>query len=175
MPDFTNTSSEVARRFRRSQEGYVVTRDGDLTVIRVTAISERAVDIFLGLTARLDAVVDVFLEHPRDATRWEGRLRFLPDVRESLGRLRWPLATYGGVEVSLVTPEEQVTLTTALEVVIYTRSDRWPMWLEAEGVDVQQQAPRVVCRPDAVPWSPAPALSEALGLVAERLSLEAIP
>lgn len=172
MPDFAGTSSAVARRFHRSQEGYVRTRDGDVTIFRITAISERAVDIFLHLSARLDAVVDVVIDHPRDGTAWEGRMRFLPDVRESLGRLRWPLATHGGVEVSLVTPEDQVTLTTALEVVIFTRSDRWPTLLDAEGIEPQETAPRVVWRPDLVPWSPAPELSEALASVAERLNLE---
>ena len=172
MSDFTHATGEVAQRFQRRSEWYETRRDGDLTIYRVHAISERAVELFLRLSARLEAVVDVALEHPRDGRCWHATLRFLPDVRETLGRLRWLLATHGGVEIALVTPEEQLTLTTALEVVIFTRSDRWPMWLEMEGVPPGIAELLPVWNPAAVAWSPAPELSEALEVVVERLALQ---
>jgi len=172
MPDFTHGASDVALRFQRQSEWYeTVQRDG-FTVYRVFAISERAVELFLRLSARLEAVVDVVIEHPREGKQWMGRLRFLPDVRETLGRLRWLLATHGGVEITLVAPEEQLTLTTALEVVIFTRSDRWAAWLDGEGVPPGRATSAAVWNPAAVPWSPAAALSEALHVVVEGLALE---
>lgn len=172
MPDFTHQSSEVAARFRRQGEWSVTRREGALYVHRVHAISERAVELFLHLTARLEAVVDVFIDHPRDGLRWRGAMRFLPEVRETLGRLRWPLGTYGGVELTLVTPDDQVTITTALEVVIYSRTDRWGSLLEAEGVSPGVEVPSPVWRPDLVSWAAAPELTAALAIVVDRLNLE---
>jgi hypothetical protein len=172
MPDFTHQSSEVAARFRRQGEWSVAAREGALYRHRVHAISERAVELFLHLSARLDAVVDVFIDHPRDGHRWRGTMRFLPEVRETLGRLRWPLGSYGGVELTLVTPDDQVTITTALEVVIYSRTDRWASLLEAEGVAPCIAPPTPVWRPDLVGWSAAPELTAALAIVVDRLNLE---
>lgn len=172
MPDFTHAASEMALRFQRQSEWYETSQRDAFTVYRVVAISERAVELFLRLSARLEAVVDVAIDHPRDGKRWMGRMRFLPDVRETLGRLRWLLATHGGVEITLVAPDDQLTLTTALEVVIYTRSDRWPAWLESEGVSPGHATSVAVWNPAAVPWSPAEELSEALQVVVDRLALE---
>jgi len=49
----------------------------------------------------------------------------LPDVRDAVARLKVPLSTYGGVEITLFTPEDQLTLTPQIELFIYSRSDRW--------------------------------------------------
>jgi len=172
MPDFTHHSSEVALRFRRQGEWFIAGRTGNLHVLRVQAISERAVELFLLLSARLHEVVGVAIDHPRDGSSWHGAMRFLPEVRETLGRLRWPLASFGGVEIALVTSEEQLTLTTSLELVIYSREDRWRTVLEAEGLEPRTSAPAPIWNPADVGWSPAPELSAALATAVARLALE---
>ena len=67
-------------------------------------------DLFIRLSSHLDAVVDVVIEHPRDGTKWFGAMRDLSEARDALGRLRWPLSSSGGVELTLVTPDDQVSL-----------------------------------------------------------------
>lgn len=172
MPNFTRETSEVAFRFHRDNEWYIQARDGDLFVLRVHATSERAVELFHRLTAHLDPSVDVVVEHRRDATSWLGALQDLAQVREAIGRLRWPLASSGGVEFTLVTPDDQITLMPSLELVIYSRRDHWSVRLADEGVRARVTAPPAVWHSGHVPWSPAPDLTVALSAFAERLALE---
>ena len=64
----------------------------------------------------------------------EGRERSpLPDVRDTIARLKLLLARFGGVELSVYTPEDQLTLNPHLELFIYSRTDRWLYLLEGEG------------------------------------------
>lgn len=173
MPDFTSEASDVAVRFHRDGDWSVAHRDGDVRVWRVHTPGERAVDLFIRLSSHLEAVVDVVIEHPRDGVTWHGDLQFLPEVREALGRLRWPLASSGGVELTLVTADDQLTLMPSLELVIYARNDRWVALLEAEGIQPRERAPRALWQPAAATLPPAPELSAALATMADRLGLEA--
>jgi hypothetical protein len=139
--------AELATRFRRESDWFVASRRGSIHVASVGTIGERAVDLLRALAVHLDPAVDVVLESLRDGAVWEGRLLALPDVREAIGRLRLPLAMYGGVELTLVTPEDQLTLTPELAIVIYARSDRWLFLLEGMGLVERAAAPPPVWRP----------------------------
>lgn len=171
MSEFVHITGEVAVRFQRDGEWYVAGNRGALNMWRVHANSERAVDLLHRLSAHLDPVVDVVVDDERDAEQWEGALRFLPDVREAIGRLRWPLASYGGVEITLVTPDDQLSLMPSLELFIYSRHETWASRLEAEGVRARSSAPAPVWSPMDVPPRDAPELREALLTLAERLEL----
>jgi len=175
MPDFNRESSDVARRFHRDSDWYVTSQTRDVQVYRVHANSERVVELFLRLTVYLDDLVELVITHERDGVAWRATTRFLPTVREALGRLRWPLASYGGAEVSLITDEDQITLTPLLELVIYSRHERWGARLETEGIFLRERAPKPLYNPLAVPWSPAPELSQALATVVHRLTMEPLP
>ena len=174
MPDFSGQASDVAIRFHRDSEWSVATRKGNVHVWRVHAPSERAVDLFIRLSSQLDALVDVAIEHPRDGTGWFGALRVLSETRDVLARLRWPLASYGGVELTLVTADDQVSLMPTLDLVIYSHSDRWNALLEAEGIIARESAPPPLWLPSEAPVSPAPELSAALATAVERLELEPV-
>ena len=172
MPDFTHETGEIAIRFHRDSEWYVVDRAGDVRVLRVHANGERAVELFLRFSAHLDTLVDVVMTNQRDAAVWQGELRDLGEVREALGRLRWPLASYGGVEVTLVTPSDQLSLMPSLELIICSRDGTdWPMRLAAERVRLASFAP-AEWSTDKVPLTEAPELTAALDLVIQRLELE---
>lgn len=175
MPDFSRESSDVAMRFHRDAEWYVASRTQDLYVFRIHANSERVVELFLRLTTHLDDLVELVITHERDAVSWRATTRFLPTVREALGRLRWPLASFGGTELSLITEDDQVTLTPLLELVIYSHQTQWRERLEAEGVFQREQLPTPLFDPRTVPWSPAPELTQALASVVERLKMEQVP
>ena len=172
MPDFSGQASDVAIRFHRDSEWSVSSRKDDVRVWRVHAPSERAVDLFLRLSSHLDAVVDVAIHHPRDGTNWFGALRALSETRDTLARLRWPLASAGGVELTLVTAEDQLSLMPTMDLVIYARSDRWDVLLEGAGIPARESAPPPLWLPSRAPWSPAPELSAALATAVERLELE---
>lgn len=171
MPDFSREASDVAVRFHRATEWYTTTLVGDVHAVRAHANSERAVELFFRLSAYLDEIVDLVVIRARDGATWEGVLRFLPDVRDAVGRLRWPLAMHGGVELTLVTERDQLTLTPQLDVVIYSRSARWPALLEAEGVPSHASPARPSWNASNSAWPEAPALDTALNAMIERLTL----
>jgi hypothetical protein len=172
MPDFTHESTDVAVRFHRDSEWYVTSSTADLHTWRVQATDERVVELLHRLAMQLEGPVDVELNNLRDGRQWSGALRPLQEVREALGRMRWPLASCGGVELALVTADDQLTLTPDLSLVVYSRSDRWTALLEAEGVVGRAETPPVQWRRSDVPWTDAPELDTAVDVMVARLALE---
>ncbi len=166
--------SEATRRFGRSVGWFVATRSGELTVARVGLTAERAVDLLHVLAVHLDPAVDVVIDSLRDRMEWRGELLPLPDVREVVGRLRLLLATYGGVEVTLVTTDDQLSLTPELLLVLCSRTDHWLYILDGLGFEERKSVPRAVWRVDRALLAPVSELSDALASGAERLGLIAV-
>lgn len=162
----------VWRRFRSGTDGFTFeqTPDGSFEA-HVAANAERAVDLLYVLSENLPPAVDVTLTDRRVQQSWHGADVALPDVRDALARLKVPMATYGGVDVSIYTAEDQLSLTAELDLYAFGRSDRWLYLLQAKGLEhfgaVSQKPWR------AQPWdrAPAPVLSSALSSAAERLTL----
>jgi hypothetical protein len=96
----------------------------------------------------------------------------LPDVRDAVARLKVPLATYGGVEITLFTTEDQLTLTPQLELFIYSRSDRWVYLLTSMNLEERASLEDRLWGIGSWERAPAPALSEAVAAAAERLSIK---
>lgn len=161
----------VWRRFRSGLDGFAFWRDGEHYVARVVTNAERALDLFHALSASLPPAVDVALEDRRRDRAWVGVGVALPDARDAVARLKLPLSSYGGVELSVYTPDDQLTLTPALECYIYARSDRWLYILLGKGlVEQEELASR---RPDNdLPLLPAPELEAAVDGTVEQLGLE---
>lgn len=170
--DVTPEVSEAAFRFHRVNAWCTYSRQDDLHVVEVQANSERIMELLHRLSGHLDSVVDVHMTHVRDGARWQGIMRFLPEVREAVGRLRWPLAAYGGVELALVTPEDQLTVTPELRMIIYSRTSGWLQRLKTEGVEQRTHFPTPAWNPLIRSDTLTPDLSSALAAIAERLNLE---
>lgn len=149
----------------------MASRDRGLHVAQIGTSGERAVDLVPALAFHLDPAVSVFIDNLRDATSFAGSQLPLPDVRETLGRLRLPLAMYGGVEVTLVTTEDQLTLTPELSLVIYARTDRWLFLLEGMGLVERLAPPPPVWMPSRRHYRPVADLESAVQAAAERLGL----
>ena len=161
----------VWKRFRSGQDGFTFTREGDHYEARVSANSERIVDLFYTLSEVLPPAVAVFIEDLRTQSSWRGESIALPDLRDVVARLKVLLASFGGVELTFYSAEDQLTLTPQLELVIYSRSDRWLYLLQSKNLEERAAlADRVWGGPS---WdrSRAPALSDALAAAAGQLSL----
>lgn len=162
----------VWRRFRSGVDGFTFEgRPDGIFEAHVAANAERAVDLFYTLSEQLSPAVDLEIHDGRSGRAWLGSDVALPDVRDAIARLKIPLATYGGVDISVYTPEDQLSLTPTLDLYVYGRSDRWLYLLQAMGLEhfgaVAQRAWR------AQPWdrAPAPVLTDAVAAAAERLTL----
>jgi hypothetical protein len=116
--------------------------------------------------------VDVYIHDARSKSSWAGQTIALPDVRDAVARLKVPLSTYGGVEITLYTPEDQLTLSPQLELFIYSRSDRWVYLLTSMNLEERASLEERLWGMQSWERAPAPALSDAVAAAAERLSIK---
>lgn len=161
-------------RFRPSEDWFVHEVEREVHRVLIGTNAERVLDTLHALCTHLDPAIDVAVRDERTGAQWEGHGLALPDVREAVGRLRLPLASYGGVELSLFTGDDQLSLTPELLLVIYARTDRWTFLLEEMGFVERDRVPAPTWRLTANALRPAPALQQALGSAAARLSLQDI-
>ncbi len=166
-----NPDTTVWKRFRSGTDGFTFTKNGEIFEAYVAANAERVVDLFYTLSEQLAPAIDVVIEDLRSETTWKGESIALPDVRDAIARLKVPLATHGGVEISLYTPDDQLSLTAQLELYIYARSDRWIYLLEGKGLE--ERASLAYRSWGSASWdrARAPSLSAAISAAAERLGL----
>ena len=163
--------TSIWRRFRAGIDGFTFTREGDVYAAHVVANAERVVDLFHTLCEELPPAVDVAIEDYRSARAWEGRSIALPDVRDAIARLKVPLAAYGGVEFSVFSPEDQLTLNAHLELFVYARTDRWLYLLQAKNLQEHRTVRTKSWKLRRGEFQPAPELVDTLATTAERLGL----
>jgi hypothetical protein len=166
--------TRVAERFRSSEAVFSAGMERGLHVVRVAAGMERSVELLHALTEHLPAVVDCAIDCLRSKRKFVGEGLSLPEVRETIARLKVPLVQSGGVEVAVYTAEDQLVLSPLLELWIYSRTDRWVYLLVGQGLEqVDAIEPRgwTVRRDEFVG---APDLVAAVEKTAERLTLRAL-
>jgi hypothetical protein len=166
-----NPDMTVWKRFRSGMDGFTFVRNGEIYEAYIAANAERVVDLFYTLSEQLAPAIDVVMEDLRSETTWRGESVALPDVRDAIARLKVPLATYGGVELSLYTPDDQLTLTAQLELYIFSRSDRWIYLLQGKGLEERASLADRSWRSQSWDRALAPSLTAAISAAAERLAL----
>ena len=171
--EMSPSGSDEAGRFRPLSDWFIASDIGGVFVARIGTTAERAVDLMHALSVHLDPAVDVVMTDWRSGTEWVGFNVALPDFRDALGRLRFPLATYGGVEMTVHGPDDQLSLTPELLLVIYSRSDRWYFLLDGLGLSERAVPPAAVWVPTRSKLRPSAELTAALTAVAARLGLSA--
>jgi hypothetical protein len=164
--------ASIWRRFRVSADGFTFAQDADHFTAHVVANAERVVDLFYNLTEQLPPAVDIVLDDLRSGRSWKAEDVALPDVREALARLKILLARYGGVELSVFTSEDQLTLNPYLELFIYARTDRWLYLLEGKGLEEQAHVHTKSWKTQRQHFPAAPDLVNAVTAAAERLGLQ---
>jgi len=158
-------------RFRSHTDWFVAGMQDDVHVAQVGTTGERAVDLLHALAFHLDPAVDMVIDSVRERKAWQGSFLALPDVRDAIGRLKLTLSTYGGVEISVFTPDDQLSLTPELSLVVYARTDRWLYLLEGMGLEERVVQPPSVWRASRNRLAPAPELVESIRAAVDRLAL----
>ena len=162
----------VWKRFRSGADGFTFLKESDYYSAHLVANAERVVDLFHALTEHLSPAVEVAVEDARSGRKWKADGVALPDVRDALARLKVPLSTYGGVEFSVYTSEDQLTLNPHLELFIYARTDRWLYVLQGKGLQEQRMVRTKSWKLSRPQFPPAPDLDAALASAVERLGLQ---
>ena len=163
--------ASIWRRFRTSTDGFTFLEEEGYFSAHVVANAERIVDLFHALTELLTPAVDVFIDDVRTGRRWKGENVALPDVRDAVARLKVLLAQHGGVEVSVYSSEDQLTLNPQLELFVYARTDRWLYILEGKGLQEQRSVRTKSWKLRRNDFPAAPELVAAVSAAAERLGL----
>lgn len=163
--------TSIWRRFRTGVDGFTFIKESDYYAAHVVANAERVVDLFHALTEHLPPAVDVAVQDVRGGKAWQGEKLALPDVRESVARLKTPLASFGGVEIAVFSPEDQITLNPHIELFIYARTDQWLYILQGKGLKEQRAVRTKSWKFKREDYGPAPELSDALAAAVERLGL----
>ena len=166
--------ASIWRRFRVSADGFTFEQEDDHFTAHIVANAERVVDLFYALSEHLSPAVDVVIEDLRSGRSWKGEAVALPDVRESIARLKILLARYGGAEVSVYTGDDQLSLNPYLELFIYARTDRWLYLLEVKGLEEQAVVQTKSWKTNRQHFPAAPDLVNAVTAAAERLGLEPV-
>ncbi len=164
--------ASIWRRFRASSDGFTFAGEDGVFTAHIVANAERVVDLFWTLTDLLGPAVDVHVDDLRSGRSWRGESLPLPDVRDTMARLRLLLARYGGIQISIFTSEDQLSLNEHLELFVYSKSDRWLYLLEGRGLE---EMPRVLTKSWKIKrqaFPAAPDLVNALASAAERLGLK---
>ncbi|MEO7084438.1 MAG: hypothetical protein ABI442_13470 [Gemmatimonadaceae bacterium] len=163
--------ASIWRRFRTSEDGFTFAQEGDVYTAHIVANAERVVDLFHSFTEQFPAAVDVVMDDLRSGRSWKGEGVALLEAREAIARLKILLARYGGVELSVYTGDDQLTLNPNLELFMYARSDRWLYLLEGRGLEEQQQIYSKSWKTNRGQFPAAPDLVNAVTAAADRLGL----
>jgi hypothetical protein len=126
--------SSVWQKFRSGGDGFVFGTGAHGYEVRLQTNADRAVELFLALAEQMAPALDVWLDDCRVGQVWRGEALANADVRDAVARVKGALTTFGGVDVSLVAPDEQLTLTANLALYVYSRSDRWLYLLQGMGL-----------------------------------------
>lgn len=165
--------TSIWKRFRSAADGFVFSREDDYYMVHLVANAERVVDLLIALLDQLPPAVDVAIDDHRTGRSWKGESLALPDVRDALARIKTLLATNGGVEVSVYTSEDQLTLNAMLELFIYSRTDHWLYILKGKGLEERRLVRTKSWRGIRREHPDAPELVTAIASMAQLLGLAA--
>ncbi len=163
--------ASIWRRFRASSDGFTFVEEEGVYTAHIVANAERVVDLFWTLTDLLGPAVDVHIDDLRSGRSWRGESLPLPDVRDTMARLRLLLARYGGIQISVFTSEDQLSLNEHLELFIYSKSDKWLYLLEGRGLEEMPHVQTKSWKIKRQSFPAAPDLVNALASAAEKLGL----
>ncbi|HUO52292.1 MAG TPA: hypothetical protein VMT93_07225 [Gemmatimonadaceae bacterium] len=160
------------QRFRTAAEGFTVTREpNEPTAWHVVTGAGRAVELFVELLGELPPSVSLEIADAHTGRRWQGTDCDTTGVRGALAPLREALVAHGGVEITVFSKDDQVTLNPVLELFLYSTGDRWTEILRAHGLPEERLVRTHSWKLRRQGLTPAPALSDAVAGAAAALRL----
>ena len=163
--------ASIWRRFRASSDGFTFVEEDGVFTAHIVANAERVVDLFWTLADLLGPAIDLHIDDLRSGRSWHAESLPLPDVRDTIARLRLLLARYGGIQISVYTSEDQLSLNEHLELFVYSKSDKWLYLLEGRGLEEMAHVQTKSWKIKRQAFPAAPDLVNALASAAERLGL----
>lgn len=164
----------LGTRFRPDTDLFAMRREGAVVVAEVRASPERTVELFHELSEEMPTVVDLALQCVRSGREYVGEGLQLSEVTDTIARLKVPLATSGGVELSVYSGDEQIGLSPMLDLWIYAKSDRWLYILLGRGLEERAVLPARVWTVEDAEFTGAPELVDAVTSTAQRLTLKLV-
>jgi len=162
----------VWRRFRDASDTYMLLRRDGLVGTRALGNAEAMVELFLELTAECSPFFTLTVDDWRNDRTWRAEGLTQAALLDAFYPLRVPLIGAGGVEFTLDTGSDQLTLSAHLEVVTWSRNDRWLYLHDRAGL---RERPRVrgrLWRPDRNAFPPAGALTAGVDTLVRMLALQ---
>ena len=162
----------VWRRFRDASDTYQVLRRDGLVGTRAIGNAEAMGELFLELVPEFPDIFTLVVDDWRQQLTWRGETVTQFALLDAMYTLRVPLIGAGGVEFTLEAGGDQLSLSAHLEVVTWSRTDRWAYLMDRAGL---RERPRVrgrLWRPDRGAFAPANVLSANVRTLADTLALK---
>lgn len=164
----------VWRRFRDASDAYQVLRRDGLVGTRAIGNAEAMVELFLELVPEFPNIFTLVVDDWRQQLTWRADSVTQSALLDAMYSLRVPLIGAGGVEFTLEAGGDQLSLSAHLEVVTWSRTDRWPYLMDRAGL---RERPRVrgrLWRPDRGAFPSANVLSANIRMLADTLALKPV-
>lgn len=162
----------VWRRFRDISDAYAVLRRDGLVGARAVGNAESMVELFISLVSECPDPLTVLIDDWRNDRQWRAETVPQAALLDLFYPLRVPVIGCGGVEITLDGGTDQLSLSAHLEVVAWSRTDRWLYLMDRAGV---RERPRVrgrLWRPARGAFPPAPMLDVGLDALVQGLALQ---
>jgi hypothetical protein len=164
----------VWRRFRDASDIYAVMRQDGLVGTRALGNAEAMVELFLELVPEFPNIFSLTVDDWRNNVQWRADGVTQAALLDAFYGVRVPLIGAGGVEFTLDCAGDQLTLSAHLEVVTWSRTDRWLYLLERAGL---RERPRVrgrLWRPARGEFPSANTLTAGVRTFAHALALKSV-
>lgn len=164
----------VWRRFRDATDIYAVVRRDGLVGTRALGNSEAMVELFLELVSEFPNLFALTLDDWRNRRVWRAEGVTQSALLDAFYSLRVPLLGAGGVEFTLESAGDQLSLSAHLEVITWSRTDRWLYLHDRAGL---RERPRVrgrLWRPERGAFAPAGTLTAGVKTFVTALALQPV-
>ena len=161
----------VWRRFRDASDTYMAMRRDTLVGTRALGNAEAMVELFIELVPELSPVFTLTVDDWRNQVvhRAEGVTQSA--LLDAFYSLRVPLIGSGGVEFTLESATDQLSLSAHLEVVTWSQTDRWLYLHDRAGLRERSGMRGRLWRPARGAFAPASTLSAGVRSLVRTLAL----
>ena len=162
----------VWRRFRDTSDAFTVLRRDALVGTRALGNAEAMVALFLDLVPEFPGMFTLVVDDWRRDRLWRANDVTQGSLLDAFHAVRIAVIHAGGVEFTLQSDDEQLTLSAHLEVVTWSRTDRWLYLLDRAGLRERPEVRGRLWRPARGAFAPSEAVSAGLDTLVETLGMQ---